>query len=200
MGQRFAVRYCRGSCHCRGKLFFSSGTGISPGAFILLNYYLKHFNQIGTENFVVVAPDTGGANRARAFAKRLGDIPLAFIDKRRPMTNQVEVLNVVGDVAGKHCLIIDDIMDTARTITEVARILRKNGALDIYASATHPMLSGTAIQSLAESPIKEVVVTNTIPVPREKAIPKIKVLSIAKLLADAITRIHNEESVSSLFV
>ena len=160
---------------------------------------IKHFNQIGTDNFVVVAPDTGGANRARAFAKRLGDIPLAFIDKRRPGPNRVEIMNVIGDVQGKHCLIVDDIMDTARTITEVAAVIKSKGADDIYACACHAVLSGNAIENLRYSPLKEVVVTNTIPVPPSKRIDKIKVLSIAKLLGEAITRIHKEESVSSLF-
>ncbi len=159
----------------------------------------KHFNSLGTENFVVVAPDTGGANRARAFAKRLGDIPLAFIDKRRPGPNRVEIMNVIGDVQGKHCLIVDDIMDTARTITEVAGVIKGKGAEDIYACASHAVLSGNAIENIRNSPLKEVVVTNTIPLPPSKRIDKIKVLSIAKLLGEAINRIHKEESVSSLF-
>lgn len=148
---------------------------------------------------MVVSPDTGGVNRARAFAKRLGDLPLAFIDKRRPGPNKIEVLNIIGEVADKNCLIVDDVMDTARTICEVAYILKKNGAKNIFASATHGVLSGKAIESITESPLTKVVLTNTIPLPAEKMIPKIKVLSISKLLADAIKRIHNEESVSSLF-
>lgn len=160
---------------------------------------IKHFQQLGVQDFVVVSPDTGGVNRARAFAKRLGDLPLAFIDKRRPGPNKIEVLNIIGEVADKNCLIVDDVMDTARTICEVAGILKKNGAKSIYATATHGVLSGQAIESIADSPITEVVLTNTIPLPPEKRIPKIKVLSISKLLADAIKRIHNEESVSSLF-
>ena len=159
----------------------------------------KYFNQMGTDNFVVVAPDTGGANRARAFAKRLGDIPLAFIDKRRPGVNRVEIMNVIGDVQGKHCLIVDDIMDTARTITEVAAVIKNKGAADIYACASHAVLSGNAIENIKFSPLKEVVVTNTIPLPPSKRIDKIKVLSIARLLGEAIMRIHKEESVSSLF-
>lgn len=160
---------------------------------------IKHFQQLGVQDFVVVSPDTGGVNRARAFAKRLGDLPLAFIDKRRPGPNKIEVLNIIGEVADKNCLIVDDVMDTARTICEVAGILKQNGAKSIYATATHGVLSGQAIGSIAEAPLTEVVLTNTIPLPLEKQIPKIKVLSISKLLADAIKRIHNEESVSSLF-
>ncbi len=160
---------------------------------------IKYFQQLGVQDFVVVSPDTGGVNRARAFAKRLGDLPLAFIDKRRPGPNKIEVLNIIGEVADKNCLIVDDVMDTARTICEVAGILKKNGARSIYACATHGVLSGTAIASIVESPLTEVVLTNTIPLPPEKQITQIKVLPISKLLADAIKRIHSEESVSSLF-
>lgn len=162
---------------------------------------IRHFIKRRLKDLVVVSPDTGGVPRARAFAKRLGDdTPLAIIDKRRPGPNRVEILNVVGDVAGKNCLIVDDIMDTARTISEVAVILKKNGAREIYACATHGVLSGSAIDSLERSPIKELVLSNTIPLTAGKKIPKIKVLSIASLLAEAIRRIHQEKSVSSLFV
>lgn len=162
---------------------------------------IDYIKRLRLRDLVVVAPDTGGANRARAFAKRLGgSIPLAFIDKRRPMANQVEIMNVVGDVQGKHCLIVDDIMDTGRTLTKVADTLKRHGARDVYASATHPMLSGGAPECLGASCIKRLVVTDTIPLPQEKRLPKITVLSIAKLLADAIVRIHSERSVSSLFV
>ncbi|MBI5804953.1 ribose-phosphate pyrophosphokinase [candidate division TA06 bacterium] len=164
---------------------------------VLIRHFVKH----KLKDLVVVSPDTGGVPRARAFAKRLGnDTPLAIIDKRRPGPNRVEILNVVGDVDGKNCLIVDDIMDTARTISEVAVILKKNGAREIYACATHGVLSGSAIDSLERSPIKELVLSNTIPLTADKKIPKIKVLSIASLLAEAIRRIHQEKSVSSLFV
>ncbi|MDO9026896.1 MAG: ribose-phosphate pyrophosphokinase, partial [bacterium] len=164
---------------------------------VLIRHFIKH----KLKDLVVVSPDTGGVPRARAFAKRLGnDTPLAIIDKRRPGPNRVEILNVVGDVAGKNCLIVDDIMDTARTISEVAVILKKNGARDIYACATHGVLSGSAIDSLERSPIRELVLSDTIPLTPEKKIAKIKVLSIASLLAEAIRRIHQEKSVSSLFV
>ncbi|MBI4726859.1 ribose-phosphate pyrophosphokinase [candidate division TA06 bacterium] len=164
---------------------------------VLISHFVKH----KLKDLVVVSPDTGGVPRARAFAKRLGnDTPLAIIDKRRPGPNRIEILNVVGDVTGKNCLIVDDIMDTARTVSEVAVILKKNGAKDIYACATHGVLSGSAIDSLERSPIKEMVLSNTIPLTPDKRIAKIKVLSIAKLLAEAIRRIHQEKSVSSLFV
>ncbi len=164
---------------------------------VLIRHFIKH----KLKDLVVVSPDTGGVPRARAFAKRLGNhTPLAIIDKRRPGPNRVEILNVVGDVAGKNCLIVDDIMDTARTISEVAIILKKNGARDIYACATHGVLSGSAIDALKRSPIKELVLSDTIPLTPEKKISKIKVLSIATLLAEAIRRIHQEKSVSSLFV
>jgi len=162
---------------------------------------ISHFVKLKLKDLVVVSPDTGGVPRARAFAKRLGnDTPLAIIDKRRPGPNRIEILNVVGDVAGKNCLIVDDIMDTARTISEVAITLKKNGARDIYACATHGVLSGSAIDSLERSPIKGLVLSDTIPLAPDKRIAKIKVLSIAKLLAEAIRRIHQEKSVSSLFV
>lgn len=162
---------------------------------------IDYISRLRLKDLVVVAPDTGGANRARAFAKRLGtNVPLAFIDKRRPMANQVEVLNVVGDVSGKHCLIVDDILDTGRTLTKVAEILKKNGARDIYASATHPVLSGNAVECLERSSIKRLVTTNTIPLDVNRTCPKVVVLSIARLLSDAIVRIHSEKSVSSLFV
>ncbi len=162
---------------------------------------IDYIKGLRIKDLVVVAPDTGGANRARAFAKRLGtNVPLAFIDKRRPMANQVEILNVVGDVRDRHCLIVDDIMDTGRTLTKVADTLKRHGARDILASATHPMLSGNAVECLRNSCIKKLVVTDTIPLSPDKRQPNIVVLSIAKLLAAAIVRIHNERSVSSLFV
>ena len=160
---------------------------------------IKHFIQQNIPGLTVISPDTGGVNRARGFAKRLGDIPLAFIDKRRPGPNKIEILHVVGEVAGRNCLIVDDIMDTSRTITEVAAILRDKGAEQIYACATHAVLSGQAMENIARSPIREAVLTNTIPLPPDKRIDKIRILSIARLLGDAINRIHREESVSTLF-
>ena len=152
---------------------------------------------------VVVAPDTGGAERARAYAKRLNS-SLALVDKRREKANVAEVMNVVGDVSGKNCLIIDDMCDTAGTICKVAEALFNKGANDIYACFTHGVLSGKAIENLNGSHLKKVIVTNTIPL-CEKGQPlkdegRIEVLSVAKLLASAIKSIHDETSVSSLFI
>jgi len=163
---------------------------------VLVEYHLRH-----TENLVVVAPDTGRANRARGFAQRLGkDIPIAIIDKRRPMANKVEATRVVGDVAGMNTLIFDDMIDTGGTLIKAAEVLIKSGARSVYATATHGIFSKDAIEHLADSPIAEVVVTDTIFQPPAKSHPKIKVLTVSALLAEAIFRIHREESVSSLFI
>jgi len=147
---------------------------------------------------VVVAPDAGGVERARAFAKRLGT-SLAVVDKRRVGPNEARVMHIVGDVEGKDVIIIDDIIDTAGTVVQAADALREKGARRIYVSCTHPVLSGPAIERIEQSPIEEVVVTNTIPL-GEKSSKKLTVLSVASLLGEAIGRIHGEESVSSLFV
>ncbi|MEW6686837.1 MAG: ribose-phosphate pyrophosphokinase [Candidatus Edwardsbacteria bacterium] len=163
---------------------------------VMIKYFLKK----DLRNFVIVAPDTGGVNRARAFAKRLRETPLAIIDKRRIGPKKVEVLHVVGEVKNKNALIVDDIIDTAETMRKVADVLKREGVEEIYASATHPILSGKALQHIDSAPIKEIVVTNTITVANEKRHPRIKVLSVAELLGKAIKRIHQEESVSSLFV
>jgi ribose-phosphate pyrophosphokinase len=135
---------------------------------------------------------------ARGFAKRLNGT-FAIIDKRRPTANVAEVLNVVGDVAGRDCIIPDDMIDTAGTITEAARALKRLGAKDIYACATHPLLSGPAVERLTESPILEVTVTDTVSIPPEHRFEKLKVLSVGELLAKAIRYTHSDESVSSLF-
>lgn len=150
------------------------------------------------ENLTIVSPDVGGVARARAFAKKL-DAPLAIIDKRRPKHNTAEVLNVIGEIKDRTCFIIDDLADTAGTLTEVAKLLAREGARDVYAAVTHPVLSGPAIERLEAAPIREMVVSNTIPLPPEKQISKIKVLSVASLLGEAILRIHEDESISTLF-
>ncbi|MEB3187289.1 MAG: ribose-phosphate pyrophosphokinase [bacterium] len=150
------------------------------------------------EDLVVVSPDVGGVTRARAFAKKI-DAPIAIIDKRRPKHNQAEILNLIGDIKGKTCLILDDLVDTAGTLTEVARLLEREGAREVHAYCTHGVLSGPAIDRIQDSPLTELVITNTIPLPEEKAIPKIKVLSVAGLLGEAILRIHEDASVSKLF-
>jgi ribose-phosphate pyrophosphokinase len=161
-----------------------------------------HVQQLGIPNLVVVAPDSGGVERARAYAKRL-DSELAIIDKRREKDkmNVVDVMNVVGDVRGKHCLIVDDMIDTAGTLTKGALALRENGALDIYACATHAVLSGPAHELIEKSVIKHLVVTNTIPPQNCDATKdQITCLSVAELLAEAIASIHDETSVSRLFI
>src|SRR5687767_14262819 len=161
---------------------------------------IGHYQQNLLPNLTVVAPDTGGAERARAYAKRL-NADLALCDKRREKANVAEVMNVVGDVRGRNCLIVDDMCDTGGSLTKVARALKEAGAERVHACFTHPVLSGRAAELLGNSDIEKIIVTNTIPL-REDAsgLDKIKVLSIAPLLAKAIKSIHEETSVSSLFV
>jgi len=163
---------------------------------VMIGYYQDN----PLPNLTVVAPDTGGAERARAYAKRL-DAELALCDKRREKANVAEVMNVVGDVRGRSCLIVDDMCDTGGSLTKVAKALREAGAARIDACFTHPVLSGQAVQQLANSEIEQIIVTNTIPLHAHACeLEKIKVLSIAPLLAKAIKSIHEETSVSSLFV
>ena len=149
---------------------------------------------------VVVSPDAGGTERARAFAKRL-DAGLAIIDKRRSAPNVSEVMHIIGDVEGETCVIVDDMIDTAGTLCNAAQALKEHGAKDVYAYASHAVLSGPAMARITESPLLEVVVTNTIPLNGKAAeTRKIRCLSVAELLAEAIRRIYSDESVSSLFV
>ena len=151
------------------------------------------------DNLLVVSPDVGGVVRARAIAKRL-DSDLAIIDKRRPKANVAEVVNIIGDVEERTCVIMDDIVDTANTLVKAAAALKENGARKVLAYCTHPVLSGGAVGRIADSEIDEIVVTDTIPLTEEaKACKRIRVLSCAQLLAETMTRISNEESVSSLF-
>jgi ribose-phosphate pyrophosphokinase len=158
----------------------------------------QYFENKGLEDIVVVAPDNGGVVRARKLASHL-NAPIAFIDKRRPQPNVAEIMNIVGNIEGKHAIIIDDLIDTAGTITLAANALIEKGAEAVYACCTHPVLSGPAIQRIQSSAIKELVVTNTIELPEDKLIHKITSLSVAPLLAEAIDRIYNEQSVSPLF-
>jgi len=151
------------------------------------------------EDLVVVSPDVGGVARARAFAKKLNDAPLAIIDKRRQAHNVAEVMNVIGDVRGKTAVLVDDMIDTAGTICEGARLLEREGARAIYACCTHSVFSPPAAERLAASPFKEVVTTNTIPMAASKEFDQLTVLSVANLLGEAIWRIHQESSVSSMF-
>jgi len=162
---------------------------------VLLNYVKENFH----DGIVVVSPDAGGVERARAFAKRLG-ANLAIVDKRRPMPNVSEVMNIIGDVEGKTTILLDDMIDTAGTITQAANALKERGAKQVFACCTHAVLSGPAIERIEASPIKELVVTNTIPKRDAATSAKIKRLSVGPLLGEAIKRIHYGESVSSLFV
>ncbi|MGD8192541.1 ribose-phosphate diphosphokinase [Brevibacillus ginsengisoli] len=164
------------------------------GVPILANY----FSEKGLSDIVVVSPDHGGVTRARKLAERL-EAPIAIIDKRRPEPNVAEVMNIVGNIEGKTAIIIDDIIDTAGTISLAASALIEAGARDVYACCTHPVLSGPAIERIANSKIRELVVTNTIPLAEDKMIDKINVLSVAPIIGEAIIRVHEELSVSKLF-
>jgi ribose-phosphate pyrophosphokinase len=158
----------------------------------------RYFRDKRIENLVVVAPDVGAAKMARGFAKRLGG-SIGIIDKRRPTANVAEVLNVIGEVEGRDCLLADDLIDTAGTMAESIAALKKRGARNVYCCATHALLSGPAVERLARSEVTEVVVTNTIPIPGEKRFDRLTVLSVADLIARAIRYTHSNESVSSLF-
>jgi ribose-phosphate pyrophosphokinase len=161
---------------------------------------IEYFRPLNVPDLTVVSPDAGGVERARAFAKRL-NAPLAIIDKRREEANVAEVMNVVGEVEGRNCLLVDDLIDTAGTLVKGAEALMEKGAASVSACATHAVLSGPAVSRIEESCIKEVVFTNSIPLSEEaKKSPKIKSLSVATLLAEAIRSIHEETSVSVLFV
>jgi ribose-phosphate pyrophosphokinase len=161
---------------------------------------IDHLMRLDQANVTMVSPDAGGADRARAYAKRLG-AELAIIDKRRTDDGSAEVMNVIGDVEGRTCILQDDIIDTAGTITKAAKALQANGAERVYACAVHGVLSRPAIERIKDSPIERLIVTNTIPLsPEGEACDKIKVLSVARLLGQAIKSIHEETSVSSLFV
>jgi len=153
-----------------------------------------------TEPLVIVSPDAGGTERARAYAKHL-DASLAIIDKRRSGPNVSQVMNIIGDVAGKTCMIVDDMIDTAGTLCQAAQAVKDHGATAVYAFATHAVLSGPALERINDSCLQEVVVTNTIPAQEKvSACPRLRQLSVAELLAEAIRRINGGESVSSLFV
>jgi ribose-phosphate pyrophosphokinase len=158
----------------------------------------KYFRDLKLRDLVVVAPDVGSAKMARGTARRL-DATFAIIDKRRPKANASEVLNVVGEVEGMTCLLIDDMVDTAGTLTNAVFALKERGASAVYAAASHALLSGQAVERLSEAPIEEMVVTNTIFIPEHKRFPKLKVLSVGDLLAKAIDHVHSNESVSQLF-
>jgi len=164
---------------------------------VMIEYVRKNYE---LSRLIVVSPDAGGVERARAFAKRL-EVPLAIIDKRRERPNESEVMNIIGDVRGLDCLLVDDLIDTAGTLGKSSDALLEAGAASVTACATHPVLSGPAIANIERSRLREVIVTDSIPLREEaKACPRIKVLSVAPLLAKAIQSIHEATSVSSLFV
>ena len=167
------------------------------GAPLLANYFLE--NNFKDKDIVVVSPDHGGVTRARKLAEFL-HAPIAIIDKRRPKANVAEVMNIIGDVKGKVAVLIDDMIDTAGTITLAAQALQDAGAIEVYACCTHPVLSGPALDRLNASVIKEVVVTDSIQVPEEKTGGKIVQVSVDQLMAEAIKRIHENRSVSPLFI
>ena len=161
---------------------------------ILIDYWKKK----DIEDLVVVSPDHGSVTRARNMAEPLG-VPIAIVDKRRPEPNKSEIMNIIGDVKGKNCIIVDDMIDTAGTICNAGRALMELGAKSVSCGATHAILSGPAVQRLEESPFEEVVLLNTVPIGEEKEISKMVHLSVAPLFAEAISRIHTNESVSKLF-
>ncbi|MEW6648058.1 MAG: ribose-phosphate diphosphokinase [Pseudomonadota bacterium] len=153
------------------------------------------------EDVVVVSPDVGGVVRARALAKRLDDADLAIIDKRRPRANESQVMHIIGEVEGRTCILVDDLVDTAGTLCKAAKALKEHGAAKVKAYSTHAVLSGPAVQNLENSQLDELVVTDTIPLrPEARACSRIRVLSIAEMLAETMRRINNEESVSSLYM
>ncbi len=160
---------------------------------------LDHLANKNLADLVVVSPDVGGVARARAFAKKLNDAPLAIIDKRRQAHNVAEVMNVIGDVKGKTAVLVDDMIDTAGTLSEGARLLRQEGARQIYACATHAVFSDPAIERLSSGLFEEVIVTNTIPISPKNQFKQLTILSVASLLGEAIWRIHEDSSVSSMF-
>ena len=175
--------------------FFDIPVDHLMGAPLLADYFLT--NKLD-KDAVVVSPDHGGVSRARKLAEFL-KAPIAIIDKRRPRANVAEVMNIIGSVKGKRCILIDDMIDTAGTITLASQALMDAGATDVYACATHPVLSGPAIERIENSPIKQLVVTDSIQLPEEKQIDKLIQVSVGPLIGDAINRIHENESVSPLF-
>lgn len=174
--------------------FFDMPIDHLQGVPILTDYFKKK----NIEDIIIVSPDHGGVTRARKMADRL-KAPIGIIDKRRPRPNVAEVMNIVGNIEGKTAILIDDIIDTAGTITLAANALIENGAKEVYACCTHPVLSGPAIERIENSKIKELVITNSIPLETDKYVDKIKQLSVAPLIGEAIIRVHEMESVSILF-
>jgi ribose-phosphate pyrophosphokinase len=164
---------------------------------VILDYLAS--KKICSEDLVVVSPDVGGVARARAFAKKLSDAPLAIVDKRRHGHNVAEVMNLIGDVKGKVAVMVDDMIDTAGTISKGAALLHQEGAREVYACCTHAVFSPPAIERLSGGLFQEVIVTNTIPVPEKNYFPQLTVLTVANLLGETIWRVHDDSSVSSIF-
>ena len=177
--------------------FFDIPVDHLVGVPLLTDYYKKKFDG-ELDSVVAVSPDLGSVGRTRNFATKI-DIPIAIIDKRRPKANVSEIMNIIGDFKGKKAILVDDMIDTAGTITNAANALKERGATEVYACCTHAVLSGAAIDRIEKSAIKELLVLNTIQIPEEKRIDKIKELSVALLFAEAINRIHEGLSVSKLF-
>ena len=176
--------------------FFDIPVDHLRGMQLFTKYFMQKFSD--RSDVIAVSPDLGSVSRVRQFAAKL-DIPMAIIDKRRPNANVSEVMNIIGDVKGKRCIFIDDIIDTAGSIINAGNAVMENGALETYACCTHAVLSGNAIKNLESSPFKEIIVLNTIPLSKEKKIDKIKSITVATLFADAISRIHEGASISKLF-
>ena len=162
---------------------------------------VEYIKSLGLKDIVIVSPDVGGVTRARAFAKKLDDAPIAILDKRRPTDkhNTVEVINIIGEIKNKTCIMVDDMIDTAGTITQCAALLQKEGAKEVLACTTHAVLSGPAKDRIDKSPITTLITTNSIPIPKDRSPNKLKVLSVSGLLAEAIKRIHLDDSVSEMF-
>ncbi|MBM6991226.1 ribose-phosphate diphosphokinase [Mobilibacterium timonense] len=157
-----------------------------------------YFKEKNLEDVVVVSPDHGSVTRARNMANRL-NCPIAIVDKRRPEPNKSEIMNIIGDIDGKNCIILDDMIDTAGTITNAANAIKEMGAKEVYACATHAVLSGPAIERIRDSAIKEMVLLNTLPIPEEKKLDKMKFLSVAPIFAEVLTRVYTHGSISDLF-
>lgn len=178
--------------------FFDIPVDNMLGSSVLIPYIAGKFG-VGTDDTVIVSPDLGSVTRARKFTEKL-DMPLAIIDKRRPKANVSEVMNIIGNVEGKKCILVDDLIDTAGTLCHAAdALVEKGGATEVYACATHGVLSGPAIERIKDSPIKELAILDTIPLASEKKLDKINVLSVAPVFTEAIARIYEEVSVSTLF-
>ena len=178
--------------------FFDIPVDNMLGSSVLIPYIAGKFG-VGTEDTVIVSPDLGSVTRARKFTQKL-DMPLAIIDKRRPKANVSEVMNIIGNVKGKKCILVDDLIDTAGTLVHAAdALVERGGATEVYACASHGVLSGPAIERIKESPIKELTILDTIPLTSEKKLDNINVLSVAPVFTEAIARIYEETSVSTLF-